>query len=208
MERTRTDGTLAVDWRSSDGPELSPTLLVALDAFYENGYHGTSVRDIARRVGVTVPALYYHHENKQAILVALLDHSILAITEQCRAALAAAGDEPAKRFANLIECLVLYMAHHRKNAAMDAEIRALSPEHRTRYAAQRRVVEDMLTAAVKDGVDIGVFSVAVPRDTSRALLGIIQAIATWYVPGGRVTPKALARSYLDIAWHTAGALPG
>ncbi|MEU3787934.1 TetR/AcrR family transcriptional regulator [Streptomyces sp900129855] len=30
----------------------------------------------AQSVGVTVPALYYHHENKQAMLVALLERAM------------------------------------------------------------------------------------------------------------------------------------
>ncbi len=50
----------------SNPVELSPILSAALDAFYEKGFHGASVRDIARRVGVTVPALYYHYDSKEA----------------------------------------------------------------------------------------------------------------------------------------------
>ena len=63
-------------WRTSPTPELSPILSASLDAFSEHGYHGTTVRDIAKRVGVTVPALYYHHENKEGLLFALLDTGI------------------------------------------------------------------------------------------------------------------------------------
>jgi AcrR family transcriptional regulator len=202
---TRTTGDhAATEWRTWAGPGLSTILQSALDAFYEHGYHGTSVRDIARRAGLTVPALYYHHENKESILAALLDQSIAAVIIRCRAALADAGDAPLDRFANLVECLVLYMAHATKNAAMDAEIRALSDEHRRGYSTKRRTVETMLTTAIKDGVDEGVFSVSSPRDTARALLGMIQAIAVWYRPGGRLAPDAVARSYLDIAQHTVG----
>jgi AcrR family transcriptional regulator len=198
-------GEALTEWRTWAGPELSPILQSALDAFYENGYHGTSVRDIAQRAGLTVPALYYHHENKEAILAALLDQSILAVITRCRAALAEAGDAAEDRFANLVECLVLYMAHATKNAAMDAEIRALNDAHRRAYSTKRRTVETMLTTVIKDGVEDGVFEVTSPRDTARALLGMIQAIAVWYRPGGRLAPDAVARSYLDIAQHTVGA---
>lgn len=205
MTRTEPGDAAVTEWRTWAGPELSVILQSALDAFYENGYHGTSVRDIARRAGLTVPALYYHHENKEAILAALLDQSIVAVIARCRAALDEAGEAPEDRFAYLIEALVLYMAHSTKNAAMDAEIRALSDEHRRSYSTKRRTVENMLTAAIKDGLDAGAFSVVSPRDTARALLGMIQAIAVWYRPGGRLAPDAVARSYLDIAQHTVGA---
>jgi AcrR family transcriptional regulator len=48
-------------------------LAAALDLFGEQGYAGTSVRDISERLGVTKAALYYHFPSKEAILDALLD---------------------------------------------------------------------------------------------------------------------------------------
>jgi AcrR family transcriptional regulator len=112
-------------WRDPPNLDLVPILAHALDAFYERGYHGTSVRDIARRVKVTVPSLYYHYENKEAILYALLDASMERVTELSLAALAEAGDEPTLRFMNLVECLVLFMARSGKLAFVDTEWRSL-----------------------------------------------------------------------------------
>jgi AcrR family transcriptional regulator len=192
-------------WRHADDEDLSPILATARDLFYEVGFHGTTVRDIASRVGVTVPALYYHHANKEAILAALLDRSISSVIERCEQALAEAGDDPADRFRNLIECLALYMANHRKSAAMDAEIRALSPAARKLYSTQRRRVEQMLANTIEQGVAAGVFEVTSPPDTARALLGMIQAITVWFSPGGgRLTASELASRYVDIAGHTVG----
>ena len=146
-------------WRLADDEDLTPILATARDLFYEVGFHGTTVRDIAGRVGVTVPALYYHHANKEAILSALLDRSITSVIERCQQALDEAGDDPADRFRNLITCLVLYMANHRKSAAMDAEIRALSPAARRLYSIQRRRVEQMVSDTIAQGVAAGEFEV-------------------------------------------------
>lgn len=44
---------------------------VALDLFVDQGYDGTSLREIAERLGVTKAALYYHFESKDDILMAL-----------------------------------------------------------------------------------------------------------------------------------------
>jgi AcrR family transcriptional regulator len=192
-------------WRGVQDPELSPILTNALDAFYEVGYHGTSVRDIAQRTGVTVPALYYHHGNKEGILAALLNQIIDSVTRRCEQALEEAGDAPAARFRNLIECLVLYMAEHRKSGSMDAEIRALGPENRRVYSRKRRQIEQMLADAIADGVREGQFQVSYPRDTARALLGMIQSISTWFKPEGPMTPQTVAKRYLEIAENTVGA---
>lgn len=192
-------------WRDARDEDLTLILATARDLFYEVGFHGATVRDIAGRVGVTVPALYYHYASKEAILAALLDIGITSVIERCEQAQAEAGDDPVARFRNLIECLALYMANHRKNAAMDAEIRALSPAARKVYSAQRRRVEEMLVTAIEQGVAAGVFEVTSPPDTGRALLGMTQAITIWYVPGrGTLTPADLAGRYVDIAMHTVG----
>jgi AcrR family transcriptional regulator len=192
-------------WRNADDEDLSLILVTARDLFYEVGFHGTTVRDIASRVGVTVPALYYHHVNKEAILAALLDRSISSVIGRCERALSEAGDDPADQFRNLIECLALYMANHRKSAAMDAEIRALSPDARKVYSAQRRRVEQMLADTIERGAAAGVFDVTSPPDTARALLGMVQAIAVWFDPGrGRLTAEELAARYVDIAGNTVG----
>jgi AcrR family transcriptional regulator len=49
------------------------------------------VRTVAREVGPTVPALYYHFENTQAMLVSLLDHATSALVHSARDIL---DDEP------------------------------------------------------------------------------------------------------------------
>ena len=44
---------------------------MALDLFTEKGFDGTSLREIAERLGVTKAALYYHFASKDDILMAL-----------------------------------------------------------------------------------------------------------------------------------------
>ncbi len=44
---------------------------VALDVFIERGYDGATLREIAERLGVTRPALYYHVKNKEELLTGI-----------------------------------------------------------------------------------------------------------------------------------------
>jgi AcrR family transcriptional regulator len=202
-----TDAAAPPDWRAPGEPELTPILRAALEAFSEVGYHGAPVRDIAARVGVTVPTLYYHHENKEAILFSLLDVSITRLHGLCQAALADAVDSPEARFLNLVECVVIYMANAGKLARLDAEIRVLSPALRKIYSAKRHEIETIFVQVIDAGVQTGVFRVLSPADTARALLGMYQAIPTWFQPRGRVNAPELARRYKDISAHTVGAPP-
>ncbi|MGI5268771.1 TetR/AcrR family transcriptional regulator [Nonomuraea sp. CA-218870] len=192
------------DWRRYEPVELSPILTHALEAFYEHGFHGTTVRDIARRVGVTVPALYYHHENKEAVLVALLETATNDVIWRANAAAEESGDDPEARLANVVEAVVLHMTHRVRLAALDSELRYLQPDNRRHYAATRKKLETLLTEVIEDGVDRGVFAVTLPAETARALLGMCQAIAKWYHDGGPLRPEEIAERYVDIALTTVG----
>lgn len=191
-------------WRVFDELELSPILAGALEAFREQGYHGTSVRDIVRRAGVTVPSLYYHHENKQGVLVALLEVAMNEVLSRARAA-AADGDRVLDRFSNLIECVVLHMTHRRGLAVLDTELRYLEPGNREHYAAMRKDLEVLLLSIIDEGVAEGYFDVEDTALSARALLGMCQAISGWYQPGGPLSPEALADKYVRIALRAVGA---
>lgn len=41
--------------------------------FIEHGYHGLSMREIAEKVGVSKPALYYHFKDKEELFCAVLN---------------------------------------------------------------------------------------------------------------------------------------
>ncbi|WP_185995953.1 TetR/AcrR family transcriptional regulator [Nocardioides campestrisoli] len=196
-----------VDWRKSPPLELTPILAASLDAFYEHGYHGTTVRDIARRVGATVPALYYHHENKQEILFALMDAAIDRSSSMTLVAVAEAEGQPVDAFFNGVEALVRFMATSGKVAYLDAEIRCLTSENRETYARKRAVVERLMLACVEEAVASGDFAVSSPRVMSRALLGMIQGIPVWYNPAGALAVDDVVTEYVDIAAHMVGATP-
>ncbi|MCB0225191.1 MAG: helix-turn-helix transcriptional regulator, partial [Anaerolineae bacterium] len=40
---------------------------VAFELFINNGYERTSLTDIAKQIGITKPAIYYHFENKETL---------------------------------------------------------------------------------------------------------------------------------------------
>src|SRR5690348_10617852 len=46
---------------------------VAVELFSEHGYEGTSLREIAERLGVTKAALYYHFKSKEDIILSLVE---------------------------------------------------------------------------------------------------------------------------------------
>ncbi|MET7773198.1 TetR/AcrR family transcriptional regulator [Nocardia sp. NPDC005366] len=204
----RSDDVVQRQWRRVGDLDLSPILSAALDVFCEHGFHGTTVREIARRVGQTVPALYYHYDSKEGMLVALLELSTSDLHRRVRAAADAAGDAPAARLANVIEAIVLHMTVRSKMAALDPETRHLSSDNRKRYAARRKDIETLMVEIIESGVRQGEFVAPEPDETARALLGMCQSIGRWYRPEGALRPLELADRYAGIALRAVGAEHG
>ncbi len=190
-------GSTPADW------QLPPILAGAKAAFEEHGYHGTTVRDIAQRAGVTVPGLYYHYESKQAMLIALLMGSTQGLLDRCHAALAKVPADPRSRLAALVECVVEFMARH-ASQGLTSELRSLEPENRARYVALRDELEQLARGIVLAGNEAGVFHTEYPVETTRAVLTMCDAVGRWYRPGGRLSPNTVAKRYVAIALNTVG----
>jgi TetR/AcrR family transcriptional regulator len=65
-------GTKVVELHRS--PDTRDRVLqVAQNLFAERGYRGTSLRDIARRIGIKAPSLLHHFPSKEQLYMAVLD---------------------------------------------------------------------------------------------------------------------------------------
>jgi AcrR family transcriptional regulator len=68
---TKDDAKPRMGRRGSAAQTRERILDLALELFTEQGYDGTSLRDIAERLGTTKAALYYHFARKEDILLEL-----------------------------------------------------------------------------------------------------------------------------------------
>lgn len=81
----------------------------AIQAFSENGFKGTSTRDIAERAGVHHPLITYHFKNKDRLWRAAADRVFRDFRRSLAASLEDHKDEnPKERMASLIKAYVYY----------------------------------------------------------------------------------------------------
>ncbi|MDN5918182.1 MAG: TetR/AcrR family transcriptional regulator [Pseudonocardia sp.] len=172
----------------------------ARQIFAERGYHGTSVRDIAQRAGLSLSALYYWHPSKQHLLATLIEESTHDYFQRCDEALCDAGDDPAERLRALVGATVEYRVSHRVQSNIGTlEWRNLDPENRERLDGLRRSATRLWADLIADGVARGVFRCREPDDARRSIVAACNAVAQWYEPDGDITPAELAERYIAIA---------
>lgn len=177
----------------------------AARCFYEQGYHGTSVRDITEAVGWTPGALYHHYRSKQDLLMDIVSWFLAQSIAATRDALAQAGSDPSARLYQAARSHVLWNASDVvASFVVNSEIRSLDPENRTRNIAQRDELQRLFDDAVADGVSAGVFSTPYPKDASRAVVTMCTAVASWFKPDGPLTPAEVATRYAEMSLSLVG----
>ncbi|HEY1968250.1 MAG TPA: TetR/AcrR family transcriptional regulator [Pseudonocardia sp.] len=180
-------------------------LTAAADAFVTFGYHGTTMREIAKRAELSVPGLYHHYPSKQNMLVAVLDTVMTELRSRMAAAEAEAGDDPVLRLELLVTALVLFQCH-RTGLSLVAmsEMRSLEPASRRRIATGRTALQRQVDGAVLDGAARGLFRVRYPLDASRAVVTMSVAVVSWFRAELPLSPEQVADRYVDYALGLLG----
>lgn len=196
------------EWKDFSCKGLPAPLQAALELFARNGYHGTSIRAIAERAGLSVPGLYHHYPSKQVILAELVDHAITDMLRHTRAADAASDGQARSRFDNVVECLLHFHLQRRDEAFVaSTEMRSMEPAVRQAHVAQRDQQQAMLRDIIEQGVAEGVFHCPYPADAARAVSSLCVSVANWYRPQGLLSMDELVARYLVFARGLVGGAP-
>jgi AcrR family transcriptional regulator len=192
--------------RSSQGPGEEGILRAAIAVMAEKGYHGTSVRDIAVRAGLSPGALYYHFESKQELLATIMERGIEELLRRTRAALAEAGDDPAARLGAIVRTHVLFHLEDQRGTMLGtSELRALEEPLRSRHLDKRHRQQRLFDDVVVQGTERGVFATPIPLDASRAVVVMCTGVASWFSPEGPLGRAEIALRYQRLALDMVGA---
>ena len=173
----------------------------ARDAFAERGYHGASIRDIAKRAGLSLSVLYYYYAGKQELLYALLDDGLANYFAGCERELAAAGAEPAARLGALVRATVEYRVRRQVQSNLTLrEMRNLEPEYLRRFVQRRDAASRLFQEVIRDGVAAGAFRTPHPEEARRAILAMCNAVAQWYDPAGELSPAQIVDRHVHLAY--------
>lgn len=202
---------MAADTVREAWADLPPTarrlLLAAVESFGEQGYHGTSTRQVALRAGMSPAALYMHFPTKEALLYAISKAGHEVNFERVRR-VCQEHPEPADRVRAIVEAMVSFHAeHHTLARVVQYEHASLTPGHQRELLAIRRRTEDLLREAIEQGVAEGSFdAVAAPMATT-ALMSLAIDVARWYPRQRRRRPAEIVDAYTGLALRMLAARP-
>ena len=186
--------------RSSAGLTVEDILDCAAELFAERGYRGTNLEHVARRLGVTRQALYYHFPKKHDILMALFDRVMSRLEHHADATFA---EDPPDLFGALLRGHIRVVAGDIALLTVliteNAEIREpLHPE----AAERRRAHNERLVEAYQRGVAAGTLR-PVPdvRVAVNTVIGAANMLIRWYDPDGPLDPDDVAEQTSSLLEH-------
>ena len=171
----------------------------ATQVFYEKGYEGASLQDIADRVGILKGSIYYYIDSKEDLLGAVI--------EQVHTAGITNIHELSQTEGNALERLRRVIMGHIDFVCSDVvattvflhELGSLSEERRNAILGDRHTYQKVFRGLVVEGKKEGIIREDVDAKLAAlSILGSINWIYRWYRKGGEFTVAALREQFADL----------
>jgi TetR/AcrR family transcriptional regulator, cholesterol catabolism regulator len=183
-------------------------LRAAAMLFRRNGYEATTIRMLARQLGIQSASLYYHIGKKEDLLYELSVEALREIDAAVGEAVRGAGTAIERLEALIHAHVETALAYQDAHAVMLLELRSLSPDRmqeviglRTRYErlVERVVAEAQAADALRGDT--------APRLLVLALLNLLNWTIFWYRSDGALSRGELADVLTTLYVDGAGARP-
>ncbi|MFI7132587.1 TetR/AcrR family transcriptional regulator [Nonomuraea sp. NPDC050153] len=185
--------------RRKRGHDPESVLSIAVGVFNERGYDGTSMEDLARALGVTKSAIYYHVPGKEQLLARALDRALDGLFGVVADERAASG--PAiERLEWAVRESVRILVDRLPYVTLLLRVRGNS---RTEQAAleRRREFDGFISHLVKEAAAEGSIRPDVdPALVTRLLFGTVNSITEWYKPARGASADDLADALLKMTF--------
>jgi AcrR family transcriptional regulator len=154
-------------------------LRAAADCFNQKGYSGTSLKDVANRLGLTDPALYYYVSSKEE-LVYLCYVRAAAVGREAMQLATDSGQNGLDKVLRYLRNHVDFMVGERGPIAIMSEVPSLNSEHREEVLEFSRKHSAAFEALLEEGIADGSIAPCNVRMTGNAIMGAVNWIPKWY----------------------------
>ncbi|MER6946269.1 TetR/AcrR family transcriptional regulator [Nonomuraea sp. NPDC000554] len=181
------------------GHDPESVLSIAVAVFNERGYDGTSMEDLARALGVTKSAIYYHVPGKEQLLSRALDRALDGLFEVVADERATSG--PAiTRLEWVVRESVRILVERLPYVTLLLRVRGNSPTEE-RALERRREFDRFISHLVKEAAADGSIRPDLdPALVTRLLFGTVNSITEWYQPARGGSADDLADALLKMTF--------
>ncbi|HEY7625692.1 MAG TPA: TetR/AcrR family transcriptional regulator [Ilumatobacteraceae bacterium] len=173
---------------------------VAIEVFATHGYHGASLRQIAKASGLTLGTLYHYYPSKQDLLAELMRDALAPLISSGHRVRAEFPGDPEHQLFEAVRRFVTTTLEDPQLAIIaDVELRSLTGDNAAQAIAMRDEYEGIIRSIVADGVASGVFAAGDVKMVSFAVLAISNQPAYWYDPGGAMSRDEVAVEQAQLA---------
>jgi AcrR family transcriptional regulator len=168
----------------------------AASCFRRQGYHGTSVEEIAGALRMTKGNLYYYFRDKEEILYFCHDYSLDLLLDLLKRVRREERSPPG-RLRRLIEAFVHMILDELHGTALTLDFGALSPPLLARVIRKRDRFDRGVREILREGMAEGAFAPGDPKLLTFAMLGAVNWITRWFDPSGPATSTEIGRVFAD-----------
>lgn len=195
MERGRRDGA-----RTSHAIREA-----AASQFFEHGYEATTLRSVAREVGIQVGSLYNHINGKDELLNDIMVSVMDELEESVHEAVDSAGDSHVERLAAAADAHLRYHAQHAREVFIgNSELRSLNDADRKEVLRRRRAYEQFMRRLVEDAANETGADLLDAVLQTYSLLALGMHVSSWYRPRGRLSLESVVDIYTKMFLRQMG----
>lgn len=178
---------------------------VAIDVFARQGYHGATLRQIAKESGLTLGTLYHYYPSKQDLLAELMSDALQPLIASGHKVRAEHAGDPRSQLAEAVRRFVRITLDDPQLAIIaDVELRSLTGDNATTALAMRDEYEGIIRAIVTEGAAQGDFHPGDVKMATFAVLAISNQPAYWFNENGDLTRDAVADAQAELAVRLVG----
>lgn len=179
----------------------------AAASFNRSGYHGTSLTEIAKKLGVTKAALYTYVPSKEELLYYCHDSAMDAAMESLQEARALAGNGLQKLTTTLQRYLQLMLGEEGSYIVL-LEENAMKPAHVRAIIKRRDAFEKGLRELIEEGVADGSIVECNPKLAIFVAMGALNWSRKWYDPKGEWSGPQIAFALAQMLERGLAKKPG
>jgi len=172
----------------------------ATHLFITKGYERSTVRDIAKAVGIQSGSIFHHFKTKEDILRAVMEEIIFLITAHMLEDVAKADTVQDKVFA-LIRCELAFVIGETSEAmsVLVYEWRSLSPDNQRDILKLRNIYEQIWLDVLREAKEAGLLSMDI-FVLRRLLTGALGWTHNWYSADGSMSLDLLAEQAMQLVF--------